>query len=31
VRWFVTQNFALQAGYEWGEISTWNAGLRFGF
>jgi hypothetical protein len=31
LRWFLTQNFALQAGYEWGEISTWNAGLRFGF
>jgi opacity protein-like surface antigen len=30
-RWFVTQNFALQAGYEYGDISTWNAGIRFGF
>lgn len=30
-RWFVTDIFAVQAGYEFGEISTWNVGLRVGF
>jgi hypothetical protein len=30
-RWFLTENFALQAGYEYGEITTWNAGVRFAF
>jgi hypothetical protein len=30
-RWFVTANFALQAGYEAGEINTWNVGGRFAF
>jgi hypothetical protein len=30
-RWFVTNNFAVQGGYEFGEISTWNVGVRFAF
>jgi hypothetical protein len=30
-RWFVTEQVALQAGYEHGEISTWNVGVRFAF
>jgi len=30
-RWFVTENFALQAGFETGEIETWNVGGRFAF
>lgn len=30
-RWFFTENFALQAGYEYGEIATWNIGGRFAF
>jgi hypothetical protein len=30
-RWFVTDAFAVQAGYEVGEINTWSIGLRMGF
>jgi hypothetical protein len=30
-RYFFTPNFALQAGYEYGEIKTWNIGARFAF
>jgi hypothetical protein len=30
-RWFFTPRFALQAGYETGEIDTWNAGARLAF
>jgi opacity protein-like surface antigen len=30
-RWFVTDNFAVQAGFEYGEISTWSVGGRIGF
>jgi opacity protein-like surface antigen len=30
-RWFLTDNFAVQAGYEAGEINTWSIGLRMAF
>jgi len=30
-RWHYSEMIALQAGYEAGEISTWNAGIRFAF
>lgn len=30
-RWFVTDQVAVQGGYEYGEISTWNIGVRFVF
>lgn len=30
-RWFFTPQFALQAGYETGEIDTWNVGARLKF
>jgi opacity protein-like surface antigen len=30
-RWFVTDQLGLQAGYEYGEIKTFNLGLRFAF
>jgi len=30
-RWFFTPRFALQAGYETGEIDTWNVGARLKF
>lgn len=30
-RWHLSDTFALQAGYEAGEISTWHAGVRFAF
>ena len=31
VRYFFTGNFALQGGYESGEITTWSLGLRYAF
>lgn len=31
VRWYLTDNVAIQAGYEAGEISTWNVGARWAF
>jgi hypothetical protein len=30
-RWFFMDQFALQGGYEFGEINTWNVGVRFTF
>lgn len=30
-RWHYSERIAVQAGYEAGEISTWNAGVRFAF
>jgi len=30
-RWYFRPNFALVAGYEFGGITTWNAGVRFAF
>lgn len=30
-RWFLTPQFALQAGYETGQIDTWNVGARLTF
>jgi hypothetical protein len=30
-RWHYSERMAVQAGYEAGEISTWNAGVRFAF
>ena len=30
-RWYFSDTFALQAGYEAGQISTWHAGVRFAF
>ncbi|MFU8896969.1 MAG: outer membrane beta-barrel protein [Gammaproteobacteria bacterium] len=30
-RWFLRDRFALQAGYEVGEIDTWNVGARYTF
>ena len=30
-RWYFSDTFALQAGYEAGEFSTWHAGVRFAF
>lgn len=30
-RWFLRARFALQAGYEVGEIDTWNVGARYTF
>ena len=30
-RWFFMDQFALQAGYEMGEINTWNVGARWTF
>jgi opacity protein-like surface antigen len=30
-RWFVTDNFAVQAGYEYAEITTWSVGARVAF
>jgi len=30
-RWYFTENFAVQAGYEAGDINTWNAGIRLAF
>jgi hypothetical protein len=30
-RWFFMDQFALQGGYEFGEINTWNVGARFTF
>lgn len=30
-RWFFTDQFALQGGYEFGEINTWYIGLRATF
>jgi opacity protein-like surface antigen len=30
-RWYVTEQVGLQAGYEYGEIQTFNLGLRFAF
>lgn len=30
-RWYFSEQIAVQAGYEAGEISTWNAGIRFTF
>lgn len=30
-RWFVTENFAVQAGYEYAEIKSWSVGARFAF
>lgn len=30
-RWYFTESFAVQAGYEAGDISTWHAGVRMAF
>lgn len=30
-RWYFTPNWAVQAGYEYGQISSWGAGIRFAF
>lgn len=30
-RWYFSDNFAMQAGYEAGEISAWHVGVRFAF
>lgn len=30
-RWYFRPNFALVAGYEFGGITTWNAGVRYAF
>jgi len=30
-RWHLSETIALQAGYETGEIDTWNVGVRFAF
>ena len=30
-RWYITERFAVQAGYEYGEIKTFGGGVRFAF
>jgi hypothetical protein len=30
-RWYITEQFAIQAGYEYGDITSYGGGLRFAF